>query len=178
MSNDNTIELNEFTYGLAGLHTIEAHNNTIRGNTIEKNEYGLFIAKDNSIYHNTIINNTHQVYAYGGGGKWDNGFQGNYWSDYNGSDLNGDDVGDTNLPWQGVDYYPLMKPWKPILGDLNDDGVVNILDVVVIVSCYGAKPNDSSWDLLADLALPCGVIDLLDIVTLTSHYGSAWWKST
>jgi parallel beta-helix repeat protein len=43
---------------------------------------------------------------------WDNGTKGNYWSNYNGTDANGDGVGDTayHLYENNVDHYPLMNP--------------------------------------------------------------------
>ena len=174
---DNLIENNHVFDCYGGIWPRGSPNTTIRGNTIEGIPSAMWVCGPlNRVYHNNFIH-SQQI---GGveGNVWDNGVEGNYWDDYNGTDLNGDGVGDTFLPWRGVDYYPLMSPWHPILGDLNDDGIVNILDVVVVASCYGAKPNDSSWNPLADLAPPCGVIDILDIVTLTSHYGLAWWKST
>ena len=50
-----------------------------------------------------------------GGNAWDDGRQGNYWSDYHGADVDGDGLGDT--PYAilslGLDRHPLMAPlWK------------------------------------------------------------------
>lgn len=46
--------------------------------------------------------------------SWDNGEEGNYWSDYTGEDLDGNEIGDTPylIPDKGkaTDNYPLMKP--------------------------------------------------------------------
>jgi nitrous oxidase accessory protein NosD len=42
---------------------------------------------------------------------WDDGKEGNFWSDYNGSDINDDGVGDTPyvIDVQNTDRYPLMQ---------------------------------------------------------------------
>jgi nitrous oxidase accessory protein NosD len=42
---------------------------------------------------------------------WDNGFEGNYWSDYLGEDLDNDNIGDSIyfLYGENIDSYPLMN---------------------------------------------------------------------
>lgn len=112
---NNTFEENKIvgcTWGIL----VDGSHNIIRRNTLENNLYGIgsySSAKDNYLYHNNLINNRHQTSLYGRN-IWDNGIEGNYWDDYNGTDLDGDGIGDTYLPWEGVDYYPLMAPWTRV----------------------------------------------------------------
>lgn len=58
-----------------------------------------------------------------------------------------------------------------MLGDLNNDDVIDILDIVLAFSCYGSTPGDPDWNPEADLARPWDVIDICDIVTIASRYG-------
>jgi len=76
----------------------------------------------NQLDHNDFVDNgtfatywnwqRGQATDYPGGNAWDDGRQGNYWSDYGGLDNNGDGVGDSPyvIPGQGLDRYPLMAP--------------------------------------------------------------------
>lgn len=92
--------------------------NTISRNTFRDNDVGyVFSSKSriNRFFHNNFIDN-------GVTGKylekyvnyWDNGYPsgGNYWSDYNGTDNNGDGIGDTPyvIAENTQDNYPLMAP--------------------------------------------------------------------
>jgi hypothetical protein len=70
---------------------------------------------------------------------------------------------------------PRARALKP--GDINGDGHVNILDVVLAATQYLLKPGDPGYNSTivsrADLAPPYnGIVDILDLVTLTCYYGT------
>jgi len=98
--------------------------NTISDNAIAENTYGIDFWDDTSwhniIYHNNIIDNTYQLYLESLRGnltknQWNNeANEGNYWSDYEGEDIDSDGVGETNTPHLDVDSYPLANPEGPI----------------------------------------------------------------
>jgi hypothetical protein len=69
--------------------------------------------------------------------QWDNGTIGNYWDDYNGSDLDDDGIGDTPYiipgPGGNQDNFPIWDddPETPLslideITTLIDDGILNI----------------------------------------------------
>lgn len=112
---NNRVEHNMVKDNCYGIVSGDSSNNLIRGNVVESNRKGITLSRGrgNRVYHNNLINNPCAVVDTGEN-FWDNGAEGNYWSDYNGTDLDGDGIGDTYLPWQGVDYHPLMVPWGPL----------------------------------------------------------------
>jgi len=89
-------------------------NNTIFENNIANNNIGirLVCSPNNTFYHNDLINNTQQVdiYVSYGINFWDNCIEGNYWSDYNGTDSDYDGIGNTPyiIDANNIDNYPLM----------------------------------------------------------------------
>jgi nitrous oxidase accessory protein NosD len=102
-------------------------------NTFEDNDYGVsLIARTNvefgnmpwdfTLSHNNFLGNTQQVYVeiqgdivIPSGIVWDKGYPvgGNWWSDYSGSDVDGDGIGDSPYVIDATDRdnYPLMHPY-------------------------------------------------------------------
>ena len=84
-------------------------------------------AENNTFYHNNFLikygREPDSVYTYGLTlvNFWDNGKEGNYWEDYNGTDANRDGIGDAPyvIDADNVDRYPLMFPY-----DVENDTVM------------------------------------------------------
>lgn len=103
---------------------------------------------------------------------WDNGSEGNFWSNYNGSDFDGDGIGDTYLPWEGVDHYPLMnRYWNP--ADINHDLEVDIRDVSTAARAYGSYLGHERWNPHADIGVD-DEINIRDIALIARNYGKTW----
>jgi parallel beta-helix repeat protein len=137
--------------------------NTVAGNNIKgSNAWGIWLdCSSNIIYHNNFIDSAwgHVNSQSGTVSIWNNSCEGNYWSEYNGTDSNGDGIGDTPyiIDSNNVDHYPLMNQyWIP--ADVNHDPKIDILDVVKITGAYGSTPISPFWNPHADIAQPSGKI--------------------
>ncbi|MCW4016615.1 MAG: right-handed parallel beta-helix repeat-containing protein [Candidatus Bathyarchaeota archaeon] len=118
------ISQNNITENNSGLQFEGTSDNTVIGNTIsESNKLAIYLSNsNNSIFSsNNFINNAQQIEDHYWSVNWmsgpsvsiwDNGTAGNYWSDYNGVDSNGDGIGDTPyvIAENNQDNKPLMQP--------------------------------------------------------------------
>ncbi|MEM2795452.1 MAG: NosD domain-containing protein, partial [Thermofilaceae archaeon] len=98
-----------------GIYLWNSSGITITGNTISNNGDGIYLwnSSGNRVFLNNFIGNVRQVYSLGSVNVWDDGFRGNYWSDYRGEDRNNDGIGDTpyTIDEKNVDRYPLIHPY-------------------------------------------------------------------
>lgn len=184
-SSNNLIEKNNITYNYNGIRFDYSPNNTIYQNNLTHNFCGMGISNssNNSIFHNNFVSNTNHVYCGSSIDAWDDGYPsgGNYWSDYNGTDLYsgifqnetaGDGIGDTPhvVCEDNQDNYPLIKSYVFLLGDVNRDRLVNIFDISMVGQAFGSHSGSERWNPLADLDRN-EVINIIDITLVAMDYG-------
>jgi hypothetical protein len=58
-----------------------------------------------------------------------------------------------------------------LLGDINNDGVVNMRDLAIIAAAYGSTPGTPRWNPAADIG-GFGVIDMRDVALLVADMGA------
>lgn len=183
---NNTISFNERNQGIVA---IETSNNIFIGNLISSNCKGIQLRSSfgNYVYHNNIIDNWEQQgFDDTGENFWDNGYPlgGNYWSDYDGTDLNSgpyqnltgsDGIGDTPyiIDNDNQDRYPLMNPypWDP-----HDLGITNLVtsksvigqgfDLYINATIFNYGNNTETFNVAA--YTNSTIIDTTE-VTLTSR---------
>ena len=125
---------NTLTNNNSGIKFWGSSSNRIIGNNIRENGNGIFFSgasfldvfhypsPNNIIYYNNFIENENNVADVAGSwwlqdstpanNIWNTGSEGNYWSNYNGTDNNSDEIGETPyvIDEKNQDNYPLMSP--------------------------------------------------------------------
>jgi len=117
---ESSITQNSIASNIHGIYMCESANNTVSGNNITNNAaHGIYLyySQNNRFFHNNFIGNTNQVYDVGDpSNSWDNGVEGNHWSDYeekypNAAEL--DNSGIWNTPYildeNNQDNHPLVN---------------------------------------------------------------------
>jgi hypothetical protein len=151
----------------------------IARNNVYRNLQGVWMESDveNCVfYFNNFFNNTLHVYHQSpcqGLNSWDNGFVGNFWSNYTGMDMNEDGLGD--VPYvineNNVDHYPLMNPY--MRGDVNYDKKIDMKDIAFVARRFGCTPTEPLWNFHADINED-GKIDMKDISITARNFGKTW----
>ena len=125
-SSNNTISNNTMSGNYRGICSTGSSNNIIKNNNILNNYYGIEHSSNNLIYLNNFIDNAEDNVLAWDGNIWNSpaeitytysgnthtSYLGNYWSDYTGSDADGDGIGDTPYSIDSdADNYPLVEPF-------------------------------------------------------------------
>ena len=117
-------------------------------NSVYNNSYALWLtpyATENLIYHNNFFDNEKQISLpyREAANYWDNGYEGNYWDDYTGTDENHDGIGDTPyvIDLSNQDNFPLMNPY--IIPEFSS--IIPFLSLFIILTAlilYQKSVND------------------------------------
>jgi hypothetical protein len=95
---------------------LDSSTNVITGNNViaGENAVYLFRSLNNRIYHNNFASIDMEAHCENSTSIWDNCLEGNFWSDYNGTDGNQDGIGDTPyvIDENDTDHYPLMGTFQ------------------------------------------------------------------
>jgi parallel beta-helix repeat protein len=118
MSKNNVLQANviDSSYNGIGLH-YSSDNNTIANNEVGRIGSWTIVleeSNENIAYHNSFLDPIIEAYD-DGMNYWSLEGHGNYWSDYEGQDIDGDGIGDIphHIPLKGTDGFPLISP-KPV----------------------------------------------------------------
>jgi parallel beta-helix repeat protein len=114
-SSNSTIKNSKINSNLNGIRIFRSADVEIDNTHIEKNNIGVFFGTDSNrciAHHNYILNNTINGGDSNPGNFWDDSVsEGNYWSDYNGTDYDENGIGDQPHPVTNFsqDNYPLVR---------------------------------------------------------------------
>ncbi len=83
----------------------------------------------------------------------------------------------TGQPYPDVQTRDAQVHVQTLIGDLNGDCVVDITDIMMVASHWGAQAGQPGWDPAMDLD-GNGVIDIADIMIVASHWGETCNSAT
>jgi parallel beta-helix repeat protein len=99
---------------LEGVAAFNSQGFEIRCNSFTENlPFGISVYESSLlIHHNNFLAPPFSAFENRSLSTWDDGSEGNYWIDYEGTDADGDGIGDTpyHIEVDSYDYYPLMNP--------------------------------------------------------------------
>mgnify|MGYP000639717388 CR=1 FL=1 len=146
--------------------------NIVYYNTISSNDVNIAISQssNNTIYKNNFFKKPYynQVSSENSRNRWDDGIEGNFWSDYIGVDENGDGIGDTPyiIDENNTDRYPLIFPavWNysnpvPVLWE----GKIHLVGILSNSTISAFKFSKTQIQISFDVAGPTGTIGFCNL---------------
>jgi hypothetical protein len=81
-------------------------------------------------------------------------------------------VSDYFSPIMGDFVLTFKKPTTSGLlpTDLNEDGIVNMLDLTIVAAAFGSRPGGKNWNVAADFD-GNGRINIIDVVVVAKDFG-------
>lgn len=67
----------------------------------------------------------------------------------------------------------IIKGSRNLLGDINEDGTVDIFDTLIVSNSYGSTPGNPNWNPNADVEQD-NIIDMFDVVIIAINFGKTW----
>ena len=175
-SNYNSVRGNNITDSGIGIWLYGSSNNSIDGNTIANSHWGISFrfTSGNTVCHNNFINNTVQVNDYlepEQANFWDDGCEGNYWSNYSGTDRDPDGIGDTPviIDANNVDNYPLMGTFQSY--NVTSAGLSPLLYAEVDIIC-NATIGRVYLSYCDDVHSPTGMDLILQLDEISGQNGT------
>ena len=110
-SNSNNVSYNGIFDHEESVHLWRSNENLVQGNNVTDNVHGIVLldnSNGNTICYNNLSNDNNVYVEDSTDNIWSLYGIGNYWSDYSGSDIDGDRIGETLLPHNDVDWYPVV----------------------------------------------------------------------
>jgi hypothetical protein len=80
-----------------------------------------------------------------------------------------------------VSYHPFTFEQVHLIGvsfpgDLNGDWVVDISDIAIVASAFGAVPGGQRWNPIADINND-GTVNILDVTIVAKVFGTQYVKT-
>jgi hypothetical protein len=63
-----------------------------------------------------------------------------------------------------------LKPAFAVIGDVNKDGVVDVIDVAMVARAFGSYPGHPRWNPAYDINVD-GRVDVTDLAMVEAYFG-------
>ena len=188
---DHTITNNKALHNIWAIELTRSRGNTFTGNWLQENTYGVYLQTSpyNTLYRNNFVRNIVEQASTNSINSWNMSGEGNYWSDYQGEDADGNGIGDTPyaiIP--GYDYYPLMDTWSE--HDISIENVAlsknatyagSIINITVTVKNNGKISPPTSETFNVTVKYDLNIIETKPVVNLAQEANTTLtfnWNTT